>query len=317
MKELNSVTEMQLPLLIQLDGITPDMFISYYRKHRQEIEDKLQRVGALKFSGVQIDSLDSFQWIVDSISSKFLSYIDGNSPRTKLSSNVYTSTEYDQTQRITMHNELSYSAKWPNKLFFSCLQPAETGGETLLADSREILTKMDSDIVSEIEKRGIMYIRNLHGGMGMGPSWQETFETDDPQQLEAYCTQYAINFEWTANGSLKLKQFSKGITEHRATHEKIWFNQIDQFHPCHLGEEMFEALQLMYDSPENFPMYVTFGDGKEISETMVHEILAAIDEVTLAPVWQRNEFLIVDNELVSHGRNSYTGGRKVLVAMSE
>jgi hypothetical protein len=266
---------------------------------------------------VQIGSLEDFQHIVDSVSSKFMSYVDGNSPRTKLSSNVYTSTEYDQTQRITMHNELSYSTKWPKKLFFSCLQPAETGGETLLADSREILSVMDRTILKEIEQRGVMYIRNLHGGRGMGPSWQETFETEDSNQLEEYCRSYGIDFEWTENGNLKLKQFSKGILEHSATGEKVWFNQIDQFHPCHLGEEMFETMQLLYDLPENFPMYVTFGDGKQISEAMVHDILGCIDEVTLAPAWQKNEFVIVDNELVAHGRNSYTGSRRVLVAMSE
>lgn len=304
-------------MLMELDTTSPEGFIAYYKKNQEAIEQKLHSAGAVKFSGVEIGSLEDFQHIVDSISSKFLSYIDGNSPRTKLSSNVYTSTEYDQTQRITMHNELSYSAKWPRKLFFSCLQPAETGGETLLADSREILAVMDNAIISEIEKRGVMYIRNLHGGLGMGPSWQETFETEDPAQLEEYCRNYGINFEWTGNGSLRVKQFSKGILANRSTGEKVWFNQVDQFHPCHLGEEMFETMELMYGSPENFPMYVTFGDGKTISEQMVHEILGSIDEVTVAPPWQKNELMIVDNELVAHGRNSYTGNRRVLVAMSE
>jgi len=316
MKKITNTAQAQLPLLVELEALTPGEFIAYYKTNQQEIQRKLSKAGAIKFSGVQIASLEDFQHIVDSVSSKFMSYVDGNSPRTKLSSNVYTSTEYDQTQRITMHNELSYSAKWPKKLFFSCIQPAETGGETLLADSREILNVMDPTILNEVEQRGVMYIRNLHGGRGMGPSWQDTFETDDPKQLEEYCRSYNIDFEWTDNGSLKLKQFSKGILEH-STGEKVWFNQIDQFHPCHLGEEMFETMQLLYDSPENFPMYVTFGDGKPISEAMVHDILGCIDEVTLAPAWQKNEFVIVDNELVAHGRNSYTGSRRVLVAMSD
>ncbi|HEX9508913.1 MAG TPA: TauD/TfdA family dioxygenase [Puia sp.] len=306
-----------LPPIIELDGLDPAMFISYYLENKDDIEDKLFETGMLKFAGVHIDSLDNFQQIVDSISNRFLSYIDGNSPRTKLSGNVYTSTEYDNTQKITMHNELSYSAKWPNKLFLSCLQPAETGGETLIADSRDILLNMDRSIVSEIEKRGIIYIRNLHGGQGLGPSWQDTFETDDKIQLEKYCRDYNIEFEWRDDNNLKVIQRSRGIIEHRKTKEKIWFNQIDQFHPCHLGEEILEAMKFMYDSPEDFPMYVRFGDGKDIDESIVKQILETIDEVTIAPGWKRNEFLIIDNELVCHGRNSFTGQRKVLVAMSE
>lgn len=306
----------ELPLTIRLDTISPGDFISYYHEHKRELEEKLINSGAIKFAGIQIDSLDDFQQIVNSISSRFFNYVDGNSPRIKLSGNVYTSTEYDKRQKITMHNELSYSAKWPNKLFFSCIQPAETGGETLIADSRVILHKINKDIVSEIEQKGIVYIRNLHGGMGVGPSWQDTFETNDKNVLEEYCKVCAIEFEWGENDNLRLKQRSKGIHEHRVTGEKVWFNQIDQFHPVHLGEQLYTELLTLY-SPDEFPMYVTFGDGSRIGESMVKEILTTIEEVTIAPVWNKNELLIIDNELFSHGRNPYTGERKVLVAMSE
>lgn len=317
MKESNGLHRTGLPVIIQLDEMEPEEFVFFYINNKGDIDRYLLESGAVKFCGVHIDSLGSFQRIVDSISSKFLSYIDGNSPRIKLSGNVYTSTEYDRTQRITMHNELSYSAKWPNKLFFCCLQPAETGGETLLADSREILMKMDKDIISEIWGKGITYIRNLHGGRGMGPSWQDTFETGDKNQLDGYCRSYDIDFEWGPNDTLRLKQSSKGIIEHRTSKERSWFNQIDQFHPCHLGEEIFEAMKMMYDSPEDFPMYVRFGDGTDISESFIRKVMKTIDENTIAPVWKKNELLVVDNELVSHGRNAYTGDRSVLVAMSE
>lgn len=317
MNKVDVSNAIELPLTIQLENMLPADFVSYYLKNKNQLESKLQRNGAVKFKGIQIGSLDDFQKIVDSISEKFLNYIDGNSPRTKLSGNVYTSTEYDKTQRITMHNELSYSSKWPNKLFFSCLKPAEIGGETLLADSRSILKKMRPEIVSAIREKGITYIRNLHGGVGMGPSWQDTFETKDKNQLEKYCEAYGIDYEWRSNGALTLKQSSKGIIKHRVTGELVWFNQIDQFHPAHLGEEVYEAMMAIYDSPDDFPMYVTLGDGTKISEDMLTEILQTIESVTLAPAWEMNELLIIDNELVSHGRSPFQGDRKVVVAMSE
>jgi alpha-ketoglutarate-dependent taurine dioxygenase len=302
---------------IELAETAPADFVAYYKKNRQAIEHRLTSDGAVKFTGVQISSVDEFQHIVDSISDKFLSYVDGNSPRTKLSGNVYTSTEYDKTQRITMHNELSYSAKWPNKIFFSCLKTAATGGSTLLADSRVIFQNMDKYIVDEVLRRGIVYIRNLHGGEGMGPSWQDTFETTDKNELEAICRSYAIDFEWIEKDNLRLKQPGKGIIRHRLSKELLWFNQIDQFHPCHLGDEMFEVLKIVYESPDRFPMYVTFGDGTEIPESFIAEILDTIATVTVAPVWGNNELLILDNELMTHGREAYTGDRKVVVAMSE
>src|SRR5579872_769211 len=139
--------EATLPFIIEMKGVSPEAFIDYYRRNEKEIEKRLLREGAVKFTGIGIDSLEDFEKIVNSISTGFMEYIDGNSPRTKLSGKIYTSTEYDKTQRITMHNELSYSARWPNKLFFSCLLPASSGGETLLADSRLILRRMSPDIV--------------------------------------------------------------------------------------------------------------------------------------------------------------------------
>jgi len=317
MNTFKLVNETGFPLEVELGGLDPESFIALFRDNEEQVRTWLLQKGAVKFKGLPIGSVEIFQKIVDSISSKFLNYIDGNSPRTKLSGTVYTSTEYDKSQRITMHNELSYSAKWPNKLFFSCLTPAATGGETLLADSREILKKLDADIVSDIRKRGISYIRNLHGGQGVGQSWQDTFETTDKAQVEAYCRAYAIEFEWREDDNLRLKQFSKGIIRHRETKEEVWFNQMDQFHPSQLGEETYEAMMMIYDSPEEFPIYVTFGDGGEIDAGTIKRLIQRVEEVTFFPPWQKDELLIVDNELVCHGRNSFTGDRKVLVAMSE
>nr|BFF38234.1 hypothetical protein BACY1_00390 [Tenacibaculum mesophilum] len=111
-------------------------------------------------------------------------------------------------------------------------------------------------------------------------------------------------------------QNSKGIINHHITGEKVWFNQIDQFHPSHLGEDIFETLNLICESPEEFPMYVTFGDGSEIPSSTVAEIMETIEKVTEYPVWDKGELLVVDNELVCHGRNSFEGDRLVLVAMS-
>lgn len=312
-----AIHDTAMPVTIDAGSLSPDEFIAYFKNNKPAFDATLEKTGMLKFTGVRIATVDDFQYIIDQIASRFLNYIDGNSPRTKLSGNVYTSTEYDKTQKITMHNELSYSAKWPNKLFFSCILPATEGGETLLADSRDILKQMNSEIVAAIEQKGVTYIRNLHGGRGIGPSWQETFETDSKTTVEDYCRSYKIDYEWGGDDNIKIKQFSKGIITHRTTGEKLWFNQIDQFHPVQLEEELFETLKILYDEPENFPMYVRFGDGTPIQESMVKEILKTIETVTIAPAWSRNELLIVDNELVSHGRNSYTGERKVVVAMSE
>lgn len=294
----------------------PD-FVQWYLSNQEQLESRLRENGAILFSGLKIDEISDFENVMDDISDKFMAYVDGNSPRTKLTSKVYTSTEYDKNHHITLHNELSYSYKWPSKIFFCCLIPSPTGGETPIADCRRVVNSMDQDLVKEIEAKGITYIRNLNnGGAGFGPSWQDTFETESKSEVEEFCSKAHIQCVWKDDDSVKLIQPSKGIITHPTTGEKVWFNQIDQFHPSHLDSEIYETLMMMYNDDEELPMYVSFGDGTKITEDMVKEIRKTVDNESLARKWDQGDLLMLDNVLVAHGRKPYQGDRKILVSMS-
>lgn len=303
--------------LVDLNDYSPKQFCEYYLENKSAIEDNLSQHGVIKFKGVTIKDSEDFQQIVDGISDKFMAYLDGTSPRTKISGNVYTSTEYSHTKKIALHNELSYSAKWPGKLFLSCLKPAASGGETLFGNSAAILREMNPEIVKNVEEKDVMYIRNLHGGIGLGPSWQDTFEITEKQELIDYCQRYNIQLEWKEDNAVRLSQVRKGIIEHRKTGEKLWFNQIDQFHAIQLGDEMYDMMKDIYGEADNFPQHVKFGNGEQISKETVKEIISTMERMTFAPKWAENEFVMVDNELVCHGRNPYEGERQVILSMSE
>lgn len=253
------IQEDQFPIIATFEDNTHiARFIDWYRANEQAIQTKLLSKGAILFRGINISSVETFETVMDAISSRFMAYVDGNSPRTKLSSKVYTSTEYDANHSITLHNELSYSYKWPAKIFFCCTIPAASGGETPIADCRKIVQEMDQSLVAEIEKKGILYIRNLNGGQGFGPSWQDTFETSNKSEVEQFCQQASIQFKWQKDGGLKLIQPSQGIIQHPITGEKVWFNQIDQFHPSHLNAEIYETLMMIYENDEESLPHVRF-----------------------------------------------------------
>ncbi|MEO1049767.1 MAG: TauD/TfdA family dioxygenase [Bacteroidota bacterium] len=298
-------------------GISIADFISWYKTNQARLEEDLHTSGAILVRGIAIEDIQGFEQVTQSMSPKFLDYVDGNSPRTKLSGSVYTSTEYDPSHYITLHNELSYSNKWPGKLYFSCIIPAATGGETPIADGRKIIAQMDSGLLADIESRKVRYIRNLHGGQGFGPSWQDTFETENREAVEQICQEREIEFHWKEDGGIRVEHIRDGIITHPKTGEKVWFNQIDQFHASHLEEEIYETLMLMYDGDEEaMPMNVTFGDGTPITKEQVTSIKEAIDKVTVPVKWQKGDLLIIDNVMACHGRWPYTGERKVVVSMS-
>lgn len=280
------------------------------------IKELLTRNGAILFKSFGIDSAEKLEACVNAFPGNTLNYIDGNSPRTKLQDKIYTSTEYPPQEFISLHNELSYGNQWPSYLFFCCAIPAVKGGSTVVADSRAILSDLSAATRKAFKEKDVLYIRNLHGGYGAGTSWQDTFETDQRSVVEDYCKANDILFEWNSDNALRLKQRRKGVIQHPASKEEVWFNQADQFHPSTNSAEVYEALLEVYeDDHMSMPQYATFGDGEEIPSVMFEEIRAAGKKNMVIFQWEKGDLMLVDNILTAHGRTPFEGPRKILVSM--
>jgi TfdA family taurine catabolism dioxygenase TauD len=271
--------------------------LQFWHSQRSEIEREMHRHGAVLFRDFDIGDLQSFQHLVAQLGEELTDYKDGNSPRTDKGSGVYTSTEYPAPYFISLHNELSYSANWPARLFFCCIQPAESGGETPLVDSRELLEALPAQIVDEFQTRQIRYLRNLPGGDGFGPSWQKTFATSDPAVAERYARDAGMDVEWLRNGWLRISS--------------------DQFHPSTHPESVYQSMMTLYKGREDMlPQNATYGDGSPIPVSHLRAIREITRSTLRAFPWERGDLLMVDNMLVAHGRMPFKGPRSVLVAMT-
>ncbi|MDZ4679090.1 MAG: TauD/TfdA family dioxygenase, partial [Saprospiraceae bacterium] len=287
-------------------------------KHQYpEIKKILLDGGAILFKSFGIDNPLKLQECANTFPGKSIDYAGGNSPRTNLHGNVYTSTEQPAESWISLHNELSYASIWPSHIFFCCETPAQEGGNTTIADSRKILADLSPEVVKIFRKKGVQYIRNLHGGQGAGPSWQQTFETQNPADVELHCKSNDILFEWGRSNKLKLIEKRQAIIKHAETQEEVWFNQADQFHPSTNSEEIYEALMEIYeDNLQEMPQYVCFNDGSEIPLEMLEEIRKVGHRNTVLFDWEKGDLLLLDNILSAHGRSPFKGPRKILVAMT-
>lgn len=315
---LVQVDEQQFPLTITFEKNTPvDTLIEWYRNNTAYIDEQLLKKGAVLIQGVAINTVPDFERMTASVSTKFRNYVDGSYPRRNLKGHVYISTEYDPAFDITLHNELSYSVKWPSRLYFGSIIPAATGGETPLADSREVIRAMNPSLLDEFENKKVRYVRNLHAGDGLGPTWMDTFETEDRKVVERHCDEIEIEYYWKDNGGLKLVHTRPATRKHPVTGERVWFNQADQFHPSHFRKEVYETLMLLADfNEEELPLYACFGDGTKIPEAAIKEVIDTINGVAVTRPWVKGDFVVLDNMLAAHGRKSYTGERQTVVSMA-
>jgi hypothetical protein len=286
------------PLVIDrpADGAADtEEFLTAAKAEREAILSKLRSVGAVVFRGFPKLSIPEIaRFARDLAGTELLSYVAGASPRTQLGGGVYTSTEYPVEIDLPLHNELSYTFEWPEFLFFYCVTPASAGGETPLADSREILRRLDPQIVERFKARGLRYERLLEDGPGNEYSWQAAFETRDRSMVEAYCERGNVDFRWNDDGSLWLSEIRPATAIHPATGEEVWFNQADGFHPSTFGEQ-FHREYSANPAAHRLRLNVRFADGGDINHAELDHIRAVTSDLAVPVAWREGDIAVVDN----------------------
>ncbi|OKH43156.1 taurine catabolism dioxygenase TauD [Calothrix sp. HK-06] len=314
-QELVNITPLQseetLPLLIQPKF--KDLNLQTWSQNNREfIETTLLKHGGILFRGFDINNQEDFEGFVKGICSELINYVEGATPRTKLSDKVYTSTEFPPEHSIAQHNELSYVITWPMKIWFCCIQPAATQGETPIADMRKVYQKIPVQIRERFIEKGWMLVRNF--GDGFGLPWQRSFGTNDKTVLAEYCHNAQIDIEWKDENRLRTRQVRPAVAQHPITGEMIWFNHIVFWHVSSLLADFREKF-LSEFTVDDLPYNTYYGDGSPIENSVIQEIQGIIDAETKVFPWHKGDILMLDNMLVSHGRKPFSGARKVLTAM--
>ena len=303
-----------LPLVIKPNLAELDL-VKWSENNFSLIHKLLCQHGGLLFRDFDINTIEKFNQFIQSTSDhELLSYQDGSSPRTLLGNNIYTSTDYPSSQSILLHSELSYANNYPRKIYFHCLKPAETGGETPIADIRKVYQRLSQKTLKSFAQKQVMYVRNF--GNGLGISWQKAFQTGDKAIVEKYCQDNNIVFKWDNNNKLQTKQIRPAIVEHPVTKELVWFNHAVFFHISTLDPKIRQSLGKEFEDSE-FPYNTYYGNGSEIDPGVLQEIRTAYQQEAVTFSWQAGDILMLDNMLTAHGRNPYTGSRRVVVGMAE
>lgn len=227
---------------------------------------------------------------------------------------VYSASVWPAAQQMCMHHELSYASEFPGLMLFACLVAPATGGTTGIADSSGVLEALPPGLVDRFEREGWQLVRSYNAEIGA--SVADSFGTDDPAAVEAYCRANAIEFAWQPGGGLWTRQHRRAVVTHPVTGRRCWFNQIAFLNEWTMEPEVREYLLDVY-GPDGLPFTTRFGNGDPIDREVVDLLTTTYERYTMREPWQAGDLLLVDNIRTAHGRDPYDGPREVLVGLGD
>jgi alpha-ketoglutarate-dependent taurine dioxygenase len=301
-----------IPIVVQpiVEGVD---LVSWATANREFIDSLLLQHRAILFRNFKVATADAFDRVIKATSSgELLEYRDRSSPRHEVGDKIYTSTDYPAEHSIFLHNEGTYWLTWPQKIYFCCLAASEKGGETPIADCRNIFRRIDPQIRERFVD--VMYVRNYNDGFGL--TWETVFQTTDRDQVAEYCRRNDIGFEWKEGNRLRTRAVRPTVAKHPRTGEDVWFNHAAFFHISTLEPHIREALLAEFKE-EELPYNTYYGDGSPIESSVLDVLRGAYEQEKVCFRWQEGDILMLDNMSVAHGRMPYVGSRTILAGMAE
>mmetsp|Transcript_48107 Transcript_48107/g.145300 ORF Transcript_48107/g.145300 Transcript_48107/m.145300 type:complete len:650 (-) Transcript_48107:424-2373(-) len=267
-------------------------------------------------------SVNDFGDLVASLRLKKYPYVGGAAPRRIIPVNagndiVYTANEAPPEQKIPFHHELAQVHNPPQYLFFYCDQPPETGGETALIDSTLVYRYVADnfpDFMEKLKKHGARYVRTMPPeddlASPLGRSFYNCYQVKTNEELEKKLnTVEGLEYEWQPDGALKVTSEpipAIRMIEQQGNHAIYQWTFHNSVIAAFVGWE---------DSRNDPKKAIRFGNDDPMDEANLTAIAKFMDENKLSYTWQKGDIFALNNRLVMHSRNHFTGPRRVYAAM--
>lgn len=289
--------------------------VEWIMNNAEIIDTGLLTCGAVLFRGFGPASVESFRRFGETVIAEPMGYEFELTPRAVISGPIHRSTGLPPDIYLNIHNECCAQRNWPMRLALCCLSPAGRGGETPLADRRKVPDRLTPELRKKFARLGIMYFRNISKSELDG-----VFGADARRDIEKYCEWNDDEFEWDRRGGLHLRFITQAIAEHPVTAEAIWFNHacvylVSSYPFISRPQPIPSPVAALPYEPGKHHLNACFGDGSPIDDESVFQIHNAFAKEAVEFPWRKDDILLLDNMLVAHRRNSFTGKREILLTM--
>jgi alpha-ketoglutarate-dependent taurine dioxygenase len=337
-----------LPLVITPRwNSSKNFLVDWCSTNRAWLDTKLVTYGAILLRGFCLDTPADMEETIRSYHHDLSNTYRGTSPRHVMEGTdyVFSAAEVPVNYPIAQHIEMSFLDTPPRQLFFGCIKQANSaGGETSLADFRQVYRDIPSDLKQKLIDKGVRYQRT-HKKVGSYYTydvsdmlgWPELFGTSDKKQVEQMCAAEGISVEWKGDTFVSVSQ-QDAFQLHPVTKEPVWFNHIQVFHWTTFPAELWIAFWRTHEVRllmhcffvaafcivkygllgHKMGLHATYGDGTPISVKEMQEIRRCIHKNMVFNRWAKGDLVFLDNFSTSHGRQpTYDRNRKIVVAWAD
>lgn len=311
------------PLFIEPQGdalLQRDCFRAWTRQVKPALERLVTLHGGIVLRGFPTPHTEDFVDFVSQFPAFDDGYVGGRAPRKQIAGQVMEATRLDAAIKLGTHSEMAYRSRYPKRIAFFSHRTAPVGGETTIADARNLVEEIGLDLVAKIAACGI------RSALNYGPrsevfeasyqdqdrhGWNHAFQTDEPEEVERLCAARGLRPLWHDDGSLTVFADLDPFMNHPETGRRLYRSGLHREHTAHL------VLDPVVCKNRKYPTGMFLGGGQKLSPEEAARINAAVDKYTYSWPWRDGDIMLLDNLQVWHGRNPYQGARDVQVALMD
>lgn len=271
-----------------------------------EIIKMLKTEGAVFFKGFDVD-VEAFEKFSNKFSDDYMDNTGSGSYRDAASSktdNTIQNVAYvfgvnrQRTFGLPLHADRSYIKSQPELIWFMCQIPSETGGQTILCDGAKVYPALSESTRKLLHDKKLKYIRHYKAD-----EWPVLFKTDKKTDVEQYCKENDMTYVFDADNALTTEFVKPAFVSTRFGHGPAFVTSI--------------LIQLWQEDELGRKTSLSrLEDGSRIPEPVLDEIKKVCEDYTIELPMKSQDFVMVDNTRLMHGRREFTGeNRAVFVRM--
>lgn len=320
------------PLVVAAPNAGADL-TKFMKVHRDAVLNSFRHDGALLFRGFAPGGPAEFESALRALGLKLDGqYEGGASPRSKVSSAIFSSTEVPPPFVIGYHTEMCYHTTRPTVISFYCHTPPARDGETPIFDCAKVLASLPKALQRKLEDKGLRYRRFFPGRRSLinfRKPWYDTFGTHDKAEVEKILRAQGIPFSWDEEGYLMTELNVPAVLVDPVTRKKCLSVTMYDVHTFpynfrHFRERYNTLLRLGFEwfvkreasSPKLF-LRTLFGDGTPFSREESEAVQRAAWENAMIFRWRQGDMLMLNNIRYAHARLNVVKPRRILAALGE